>query len=209
MLLENQLDSRQLAQAIVYEPKTPLQFDDNGRLLIYENREHKRTEDFVLGTLNFAALLPSYLLLRAAQRRSLGWFIFWSPFAVYGLMVSKNSLLVSNHMIHTIHLRECGTQVVLTSNLGYKRVINIVDMQKVDDAEEVMKELMRANQDGDLLVPLFANDEHFLINIKGQIFVDTQVFKHILNGYCIETSIKYREITKQNQGGSQAPVLNI
>ena len=48
---------------------------------------------------------------------------------------------------------------------------------------------MNARADTDML-PISVSDERFLINYKGTV-VEKQLLKHVINGYCIETSQKY------------------
>ena len=88
-----------------------------------------------------------------------------------------------------MYLKQCGTQVIIKTNLGLTRVADIVDIQKDENSSEIIRDLMNARADTDML-PISVSDERFLINYKGTV-VEKQLLKHVINGYCIETSQKY------------------
>ena len=50
-----------------------------------------------------------------------------------------------------MYLKQCGTQVIIKTNLGLTRVADIVDIQKDENSSEIIRDLMNARADTDML----------------------------------------------------------
>ena len=69
---------------------------------------------------------------------------------------------------------------------GLKHVVEISDVSKATNGEELLQNLLEASPSQDLY-PLQIRTGIFFFNKNGEISCDRKLFKAVLNGFCVET----------------------
>lgn len=151
MTPEIQIAFEEAAKIDVYQPKTSLNFDKTGKLLLYSNDEYIRMARIVLGMSQTGCAFPVYSFGRAIQRMSIWRMLLWVMPAVIGAAFSVNAYMISSHMISKIWLKSCGTMVVIELGTGLKRVVKITDLGKLETSKEFIRSYFERQMDAELL----------------------------------------------------------
>ena len=108
-------------------------------MLIVDSTGYAQSQLKVFSGTQVLFLTPIYCFARAIQRKSIWKTLFWLIPAIGGFLGSRNGWSITRHTIASIHLKECGSQIVMKSVLGVKHVIEISELSKPKAYREFMQ----------------------------------------------------------------------
>ena len=124
----------------IYIPKTKLNFDSTGKLMLYSCEEDASSTKHAFGLAAGVSLVPAYFLFRAIQRRSMLRICFWTiPTLITG-KIGINAVTLGSRIITFIYLKENGTEVVVYTMNGLKYVAKIVDIKQTKDTVSLIEQ---------------------------------------------------------------------